>query len=74
MPALIDGPNGTKLTVYTAMTTMQAVATLNPYEKAYFWLYNIGLVAIAAFLLWLGWRVLATKRQYPTPRREITWS
>ncbi|MDQ3024337.1 MAG: hypothetical protein M3R04_08160, partial [bacterium] len=74
MPGLIDGPQGTKLTVYTAMPTMQALSTLNAHEKAFFWLYNFGLVAIALFLLWLGWRVLTARKTYPSARREITWS
>jgi NADH-quinone oxidoreductase subunit H len=74
MPSLIAGPQGTQMTVYTTMTTLDAVATMNPYEKAFFWLYNAALAAIALFLAWLAWKVLAAKRQFPTPRREITWS
>jgi NADH-quinone oxidoreductase subunit H len=74
IPSLIDGPQGTKLTVYTTMTTLSAVSTLNPYEKAFFWIYNFGLALIALFLIWLSWKVLAAKRQFPTPRRAITWS
>jgi hypothetical protein len=74
MPALEPGPQGTMLTVYTRMTTWDALATLNAYERAYFWIYNGTLLAIGLFLLWLGWRVLMGKRTFPSPRRAITWS
>jgi hypothetical protein len=74
MPGLVDGPQGSKLTVYTAMPTLQALSTMDAYQKAFFWIYNFALLAIAVFIVWLGWRVLAARRQYPRPRREITWS
>jgi hypothetical protein len=47
---------------------------MDAYQKAFFWIYNFALLAIAVFIVWLGWRVLAVRRQYPRPRREITWS
>jgi len=74
IPSLIDGPSGTKLTVYKTLTTLQAVATMSPYEKAFFWLYNAALVLVALFIVWLSFKVLFGRKQFPTPRREITWS
>jgi NADH-quinone oxidoreductase subunit H len=71
VPGLGDAP---AITVYPLMTTAQAVAQMTSYEKVFFWLYNIGLCATIALVLWMAWRVLMVKKTYPVARREITWT
>jgi len=59
---------------YLILPTHEVLEIITAPERAFFWGYSVVTVIFTAFILWLAWRVLFTKRKHPLPRREVTWS
>ena len=56
------------------LSTSQTLAQLDAHGKAFFWIYNIVLLAIAVFIVAMAWRILFARRAaHPLPRRAISW-
>jgi NADH-quinone oxidoreductase subunit H len=56
------------------LTTHAALKVMSLPERAFFWTYNAVLLAIAAFIVVLAWRIVRVRRKHPLPRREVTWT